>query len=536
MIRYLRNLFIAIMLVCGIRSSVFALDNSRISSQFQFNFITPGARATALGGAFIGLADDATAVESNPAGLTILTEPEVSAELKYFHYTIEHGMYTGGWGGYTTKSFDNSVISVPFVSYVYPFKRFVLSIYRQELVNYEYSFSSSSDAIDWDGSVELLVTNYGIGAAMQISDAFSLAFSPRLSHINMKLRYTEFDDRCPSWFDEWFGECGDIYQEELMDDANTEFSLNTGLLWNPHPRISIGAVYKSGAEFTLKLTCSRGWGCVGNPDREYTVNVPNSFGVGVAFRVTDLLTFTLDVAHIQYRDLLKDFDTVDVIGTEDSYTINNATETHFGAEYFLILGKTFLALRAGIYNDPEHNLRYTDSFAESAAHHPEGEDQIHVTGGLGLVLSDRFQIDTAMDIADKRKQFSFSAVYRFGTKKPKIPKKKPDLAPPVISPPVEETLPSITFTVVKFDKTLEIQSITADTPGISDANVTIKQAGKTKFIVTAALEKDQQTFTTDIEIRMGFQSFTVKEIDKRGQVKVLSEKGKSVEVMVTFNE
>jgi hypothetical protein len=39
----------------------------------DFRFNNPGARANAMGGAFIGLADDATAAYTNPAGLTILT-------------------------------------------------------------------------------------------------------------------------------------------------------------------------------------------------------------------------------------------------------------------------------------------------------------------------------------------------------------------------------------------------------------------------------------------------------------------------------
>ena len=33
-----------------------------------------------MGGAFVGVADDATAAFNNPAGLTVLNRPEVSAE------------------------------------------------------------------------------------------------------------------------------------------------------------------------------------------------------------------------------------------------------------------------------------------------------------------------------------------------------------------------------------------------------------------------------------------------------------------------
>ena len=53
---------------------------------FNFRFNNPGARANAMGGAFIALADDATAAYTNPAGLTILTKPEISIEYKTMEY------------------------------------------------------------------------------------------------------------------------------------------------------------------------------------------------------------------------------------------------------------------------------------------------------------------------------------------------------------------------------------------------------------------------------------------------------------------
>ena len=47
---------------------------------FEFRFSNPGARSLAFGGAFVALADDATAVFSNPAGLVQLVRSEVSIE------------------------------------------------------------------------------------------------------------------------------------------------------------------------------------------------------------------------------------------------------------------------------------------------------------------------------------------------------------------------------------------------------------------------------------------------------------------------
>src|SRR3954454_6826183 len=79
-----RFLFAAI--VCSLVALPLAAQNTDIESLsgLQFNFGNPGARSLGMGGAFLGLADDASAAEANPAGLTILRKPEVSIEVRNF--------------------------------------------------------------------------------------------------------------------------------------------------------------------------------------------------------------------------------------------------------------------------------------------------------------------------------------------------------------------------------------------------------------------------------------------------------------------
>src|ERR1700740_416976 len=77
------SLFLAI---CALATVPLAAQNTDIESLagLQFNFGNPGARSLGMGGAFLGLADDASAAEANPAGLTILRKPEVSIEARNF--------------------------------------------------------------------------------------------------------------------------------------------------------------------------------------------------------------------------------------------------------------------------------------------------------------------------------------------------------------------------------------------------------------------------------------------------------------------
>ena len=103
-------------------------------SGLQFNFGNPGARALGMGGAFIGLADDASAAEANPAGLTILRKAEVSLEARNYQETQL----------FTTSGTFPDVVRTPFTHYsdrvvatfasaVYPIKnKFTVGIYYHE--------------------------------------------------------------------------------------------------------------------------------------------------------------------------------------------------------------------------------------------------------------------------------------------------------------------------------------------------------------------------------------------------------------------
>src|SRR6267143_198688 len=104
-----------------------AAQNTDIESLsgLQFNFGNPGARSLGMGGAFLGLADDASAAEANPAGLTILRKPEVSIEGRNFE---EQQVFTTS-GTYpklarTAFSHYSQRVNVTFGSVVVPVKNF----------------------------------------------------------------------------------------------------------------------------------------------------------------------------------------------------------------------------------------------------------------------------------------------------------------------------------------------------------------------------------------------------------------------------
>jgi len=96
-------------------SIFFCVTSLSYAQNINWNLTGAGARAAGFGGAFIGVADDATAISWNPAGLTQLIDPEASAVMRYISDTYK--------SDYSGRSESESLAHfVPnFASGVYPF-------------------------------------------------------------------------------------------------------------------------------------------------------------------------------------------------------------------------------------------------------------------------------------------------------------------------------------------------------------------------------------------------------------------------------
>jgi hypothetical protein len=87
-------------------------------------------------------------------------------------------------------------------------------------------------------------------------------------------------------------------------------------------------------------------------------------------------------------------------------------ELHLGAEYAFLDREPVIAVRGGVWLDPDHRFRSISDDVEHRLLFQEGEDEIHFSLGLGLAFKS-FQIDLAADFSDLVDTFSLSAIYSF---------------------------------------------------------------------------------------------------------------------------
>ncbi|MCD6098523.1 PorV/PorQ family protein [bacterium] len=109
----MREVILSILLFAVLAPALFASDNAG-SATYQFLKFDPSARSSAMGSAFSGLADDASAVFSNPGGCAFIKGKQIMGNFGYYFAGI-----TGGNIAFTTPVAKNQTIisGVNFVSY-----------------------------------------------------------------------------------------------------------------------------------------------------------------------------------------------------------------------------------------------------------------------------------------------------------------------------------------------------------------------------------------------------------------------------------
>lgn len=397
-------------------------------AQVGFNFSAPGARSAAMGGAFIALADDATAAETNPAGLTTLLRPEVSFEFKGVEYTRTVPPAAGGEPE-TGTEFNDRVAIPSFASIVLPVGRMTLGVFRHELVNYrsrtygegylyEDDQGDSFSLFPYTTDLQMLVENYGGALALQMGP-MSLGVAGGMSRLTMELEYLRYQVQRfqPAYLANQV-----IVAPE--DGSQTGYFVNAGVLIRPSERFAIGGVYRLRPKFSemrLQSLDAMSQPFDETPDTLFTVNVPDAIGAGITMRPHDLLTLSVDAVWNRYSQVADTMSFTfvgsgaDTLVAED-FVADDGIDYRGGAELIVLVGQTYFALRGGAsYTAPSNTYYLGERDATQLLWGTEPtEPVLSYTAGIGTQLFGLLQIDTAATMSEERAEVVISAVMRFG--------------------------------------------------------------------------------------------------------------------------
>ena len=344
------------------------------------NPVGSGARAIGMGGAFIGIADDATAASWNPAGLIQLETPELSL---VGDYNVRQQEFSAD-SNLEIDNSDNRYAGLNYLSVAYPFhfhRNMVVSINYQRLYDFKQSFGYQRDYtsvgldayqsvdFDQDGSLSAL----GFAAAIQATPHMSLGLT-----LNVWTDELLWDNGWRETYNEHAtGSQGGIPTtiNTRMEDQYNEFrgiNVNIGLLWSANSHLTVGAVAKT--PFTASLLHESSFQQVqtfGEPLNSSTnieqqlkedvdLTMPMSLGLGFAWRFSDAFSMDVDGYWTDWSEyILEDdsgnqFSPIDGRPADES-NVEDTIQVRLGGEYLFILEDKNMAvpLRAGLFYDPE---------------------------------------------------------------------------------------------------------------------------------------------------------------------------------------
>ncbi|RMH62876.1 MAG: hypothetical protein D6677_08930 [Calditrichaeota bacterium] len=328
--------FVLLLLLTGLCWPAFSQNNT------NFAINGNGARAAGIGYAFTGVADDASAISWNPAGLTQLYQMEASvvgrSSVGQAEVTGFKDLGIESWNAEAASAFQFN-----FASFVLPISVGDFNIvsglaYRRmydftsELTQtitasaFGFSFQQREFYSDINGGINAIAPSLGV----ELNDMISVGVTANIM--------TGSEDGFSSQTDDQVTVSEATY---ALDYSGLSFDL--GLLFKLNDMFSAGALITLPHSRKFTYTDFNG---VDPQTGEQELSVPLFYRLGAAIRPTDRLLLAADlnvqpVSKVEFEGVTL----ADLIGQEDLNSL------HFGLEY-LLGEETIIPIRLGFYTQP----------------------------------------------------------------------------------------------------------------------------------------------------------------------------------------
>ena len=305
-VKILAFLVLCLFVSLGVVKDVWAVGGLSTSGQ--------GERAISMGGAFVAVADDGSAVYYNPAGLTQIQGQSAEAGVLFLQTKIAHtntsgtetSQHRGSVGPYLFLSMDK----------LRPFT-FGLGVYAPFVRDSD--FGSSSDPNFGDQSAFTMRKDYSPVIAYQINPKLSIGTGLIIGEGKVKQRFST----------------GAGSPVVICDEADGYgFGGTVGLLYKVKDNLKVGAVYRSRMDVKFKGQRETISGAVTQQDSKFNYHFPASAAIGIAYEPTDKLTLAFDVDWTDWSYLYEVVSKFE--SAEDSTTTLDSEDTvdyRLGAEF-----------------------------------------------------------------------------------------------------------------------------------------------------------------------------------------------------------
>ena len=414
---------VAMLLAAGIATA-------QVEDQLEYNFLGAGARANGMGDAFIAVADDATAIFWNPAGLYLLDQPETSFGFQFVSETVEQQRRRQGLLFATDDPGGSAGLN--FASFVFPKrfgqKKFVFAFAIQKAFDFKAEFLEIQVPF-------VLDQERSSGGPFSFSGG--IAFSP-LQGLMLGLSVSLYRGGAEGSGTQ-IVTLGDGFVGSLSGSSRIPVegtSVGMGALYDFQsrggPPVRLGFKFVPGFDLSgridtdLAIRIDDSQGIVIEEttpaDYDYVLDFPLDLGIGLAWSPRRDLLIAADFEHRRFRDsALRVFGAPDVNADEDgNLTIQRVDEVNIlsdsgadlnqwrvGFEWSWVNELTVIPIRVGAKNLPQvsaHQRSFVDP--EDGEITTSFDNQVvgtALTAGVGFV-TDAFVFDVGIEYGRWRQE------------------------------------------------------------------------------------------------------------------------------------
>ncbi len=331
-----------------------------------------GSKAIAMGGAFIGQADDYSAIFWNPAGLAQMKNSSLSffgtsliptGTYVFPAYGIDAqskaGMYPSGALTYFKPIHEKLVIGIG--AYVPAGSGAEWDVEDLKALSLNLTQDGAGNTLTWKSMIGVISVSPVV--SYQISESFSVGASLNVNYAFMKLQK-------PATFQLPVSPTVTLKYAEQYKEDTTALGVGAtfGMMFKPIEKLSVGLTVRTPVSITFKGDATNGlasnpfiqMAAPGMPTEsgvERKATWPLWAGLGVSFKPVDRLTLNADVQYTQWKKIQAieaDYDNamwqaMFAAGGALDLKWENKVQYRVGMEYAV---SEKLALRAGYYYDP----------------------------------------------------------------------------------------------------------------------------------------------------------------------------------------
>jgi long-subunit fatty acid transport protein len=309
-----------------------AQTNDSLFADWRLDQDTGAPRAAGLGGAFVAVADDASAVMLNPAGLVRLGKAEIAASL-LSRGAAQGGTlrsrtsvgYVGGAGLLSRRWAVGGFLSVPHDRHT--------------------SFPSvSSTSSRGPGFFDTTVTDAGAALSWQPTARLSLGLRLNVTHLRLQ---ADVNTIAADGSDLFIG----------MAASGNRVTGDAGLLFDASDALRFGLVYRQGATWTVERLARDVSRDVLLDESPYELRSPSALRAGLAYRINEHLLLT-GQGDLVFGAPAGSIRITRSAFRSNDYTRETALDGRAGVEVSWNAGSVSLQLRGGIAREAAGAIVY----------------------------------------------------------------------------------------------------------------------------------------------------------------------------------